>query len=146
MTNKTKITALTDGAKNCWSIINSLSNDCAEIVKVLDWFHIGKKFKERESKIPEELRKLYNKGKWHLWHGHPETGLVRLNQLLEQLSDKDARKKVKELITYITNNKDCIVNYHARRLRALPYSSQLAETSVNSIINDRQKNKKMRYK
>lgn len=145
MTKKTRITALTDGAKNCWSIINSLSEGCAEINKVLDWFHIGKKFKERELSIPEELRELYNKGKWHLWHGRPKTGIIRLNQLITLLSDKDAIKKVKELIRYIVNNEGSIANYHVRKIHNLPYSSQLAETSVNCIINERQKNKKMQW-
>ena len=47
-----------------------------------------------------------------------------------------------ELIKYIINNADHIINYHVRRLRKLPYSSQLAETSVNSLINERQKKRK----
>jgi len=145
MYQETKITALTDGANNCWSIIHSLSNYCADITKILDWFHIGKKFKERESSIPVELRILYNKGKWHLWHGHPKTGIMRLKQLTEKLFDNEAIKKVEELIQYIIHNEDNIVNYHSRRIQKLPYSSQLAESSVNCIINDRQKHKKMRW-
>ena len=145
LTEKTKITALTDGAKNCWSIVNSLDKYCGSMVKILDWFHIGKKFKERESKIPDDLIELYNKGKWHLWHGHPTISIIRLNQLIEKLTDKEPIKKVNELIKYITNNSDHIVNYHIRRLRKLPYSSQLAETSVNSLINERQKKRKMQW-
>ncbi len=37
------------------------------------------------------------------------------------------------------------MNYHIRKIKGLPYTSQLAETSVNSLINDRQKNKKMQW-
>ena len=143
MNTMTKITALTDGAKNCWSIINALSNNCEEIIRVLDWFHIGKKFKERESNIPMELKEFYNKGKMHLWHGRPNTSITRLNQLVEKLSNKDTIKRVKELIKYISSNKNNIVNYHMRKINNLPYSSQLAESSVNCVINERQKNKKM---
>ena len=32
-----------------------------------------------------------------------------------------------------------------RKINNLPYSSQLAESSVNCIINERQKNKKMQW-
>jgi len=145
MNKQTKITALTDGANNCWSIVNSLSSYCGQITRILDWFHIGKKFKERESKIPNELRALYNKGKWHLWHGRPRTAIIRLNQLQDKLTDKEVIKKVNELKSYITNNEGYIVNYHIRKIKKLSYSSQLAETSVNCIINERQKNKKMQW-
>ena len=145
MIQQTHITALTDGAKNCWSIVSSLTEDCAKILKILDWFHIGKYFKEREHKIPESFVELYNKGKWHCWHGRPLTAITRLNQLIEKLSDVNAIDKVREVIRYIQNNQENIINYHHRKLQKLPYSSQVAETSINCIINDRQKNKKMQW-
>jgi hypothetical protein len=44
LTADTNITALADGAKNCWSIINSLDGRCKRLYCILDWFHIGKKF------------------------------------------------------------------------------------------------------
>ena len=145
MTEETTITALTDGAKNCWSVVNSLEKSCQEVIKILDWFHIGKKFKERESKIPAELNEIYNKAKWHCWHGHPETSIVRLNQVRKELNNKLAIEKLDELIRYINNNHAYIINYHSRRLKKLPFTSQLAEDSVNSVINERQKNKKMQW-
>ena len=40
----TEVTALADGATNCWSVIMSLERHCAQIIGMLDWFHIGKKF------------------------------------------------------------------------------------------------------
>jgi len=145
MTKETSVTALTDGAKNCWSVVNHLESSCKQLIRILDWFHIGKKFKERESKIPEALQELYNKAKWHCWHGHPKTALIRLSQVRKNLEASLAIEKVDELISYITNNSSYIINYHARRLKSLPFSSQLAESSVNSIINERQKNKKMQW-
>jgi hypothetical protein len=145
MSKETKVMALCDGAKSCWSVINSIEPHCSKMIKILDWFHVGKKFKERESKIPESLKEQYNKAKWHLWHGHPLTSIIRLQQVKDKLIDSTATKKVKELIDYIGNNKDYIVNYHSRRINKLVYTSQLAECSVNSVINDRQKNKKMQW-
>jgi hypothetical protein len=87
MTNSTLLTALTDGATNCWSIVDHLEKECKQVTKILDWFHIGKKFKERENKIPLELIELYHKAQWHCWHGHPETSIMRLKQIIEQLRE-----------------------------------------------------------
>lgn len=145
MTRETTVTALTDGAKNCWSVVNNLESSCQQLLRVLDWFHIDKKFKERESKVQEELKVVYDKAKWHCWHGHPETALIRLSQVRKGLESSLATKKIDELISYISNNSSYIINYHARRLKGLPFSSQLEESSMNSIINDRQKNKKMQW-
>lgn len=145
MTQETEVTALTDGAKNCWSVVNHLESSCKQVTRVLDWFHIGKKFKESESKVPEGLKDIYAKAKWHCWHGHPKTALIRLAQVKVGLEAPLAIAEIGELIRYLTNNMGYIVNYHARKLKGLPFSSQLAESSVNSIINDRQKNKKMQW-
>lgn len=145
MTKDTSVTALTDGAQNCWSVINNLGSSCKQLIRILDWFHIGKKFKERESKVPEELKEIYDKAKWHCWHGHPKTSVIRLTEVRHGLESALAIEKVDELITYINNNSLYIINYHARRLKGLPFSSQLAESSVNSIINEPQKNKKMQW-
>lgn len=137
--NETTVTALSDGASNCWSIIDTITPFCKEVVRILDWFHIGKKFKNTEHCIPKDLLELFEKGKWHLWHGHPETSLQRLDQVYNLLKDDKAKEKLEKLITYVKNNAPNIVNYHARRLNGLPYTSNLAECSVNSLINSRQK-------
>lgn len=145
MSQSTLVTALCDGAKNCWSIIAALSPHCANVIKILDWFHISMKFKSRESKIPEHLIKKYHKAKWHLWHGHPQTSMIRLEQIMHESNDSRVTTKVTELMKYITNNQDNIVNYHVRKIRNQTFTSQLAECSVNTIINERQKNKKMQW-
>lgn len=145
MTKETSIIALTDGAKNCWSITNHLLPYCKNITNILDWFHIAKKFKERESIISAEQKAAYDKAKWNLWHGRPITAIIRLNQVKELMTDVITLEKLKELIGYIENNEKNIVNYHIRKIKQLPFTSQLAETSVNSVINERQKNKKMQW-
>ena len=43
----TKLTCLTDGANNCWSITKTLSPHCKEIEEILDWFHITKGLEPR---------------------------------------------------------------------------------------------------
>ena len=56
MTNKTIVYALSDGAKNCWSVLSILSGQCSQLIKILDWEHIGRKFKHVEQDLPDEFK------------------------------------------------------------------------------------------
>ena len=49
--------------------------------------------------------------------------------------------KLSRLSTYISNNKDGIVNYEERKNKGLVFTSNLAESTVNTLINERQKGK-----
>ena len=44
---------------------------------------------------------------------------------------------LQKLSNYITNNKDKIVNYRLRQQQGLVFTSQLAESTVESLINQR---------
>ncbi len=55
MTKETTIIALTDIASNYWFIVEHVVKGSKEIIKILNWLHLGKKFKERENKIPMAL-------------------------------------------------------------------------------------------
>lgn len=140
MTSKTNVTCLADGAENCWSIADSIKDSCQNSLFILDWFHIAMKFKNIS--IPTEHVELYDKIKWHLWHGNPVTSLARLKSLTILIEDSTTKIKLKKLSTYIQNNKKWIVNYADRKKEGLTYTSNLAETTVNTLINDRQKGKK----
>ncbi len=145
MNTNTNITALSDGAKNCWSVLEVLASYCNSFITVLDWFHIAKHFTSRKSKIPEDLIVKYNKAKWHLFHGHPKSAILRLEQVKTEANNSGTDDAVDWLINYISNNKKHIVDYHQRKLAGLTYSSQTAENSVCNVINSRQKNQKMRW-
>jgi len=145
LSQTTKITALSDGASNCIEVVKSLSNGCGSLTLILDWFHIGKKFKNAEHVIPDELKEAYEASKWHLWHGHSKTSIIRLEQLCGYLDDI-GKGKIIHLMAYIKNNERYIINYHARKIKGLVYTSQTAESSVENVINERQKhNKKMQW-
>ena len=58
-----------------------------------------------------------------------------------RLSVLSQKNKLNKLQTYITNNKDKIVNYDQRDEKGLIYASSYAESTVNNLINVRQKNK-----
>ena len=137
MRRSTKLTVLTDGAKNCWSVISSLTSSYYNIITILDWFHIGKQFKNVEHHIPETLRESFDGAKWFLWHGNPEASLERLGMIRSEMDDH--KKSISSLMTYIKNNHANIVNYSKREDEGFVYTSQLAESTVNNLVNERQK-------
>ncbi len=140
MSNSTTVTCIADGADNCWDIAQSIKSECKEVVYILDWFHIAMRF--QNIAIPEGHEFLFNKVKWHLWHGKPMTSLMRLEQLKSLIEDQSIKTKLNKLSTYISNNKEGIVNYRLRKKAGLSFTSNIAETTVNTLINDRQKGKR----
>ena len=55
MNKKTEVICLADGAENCRSIAYSISNYCKNVTYILDWFHIGMKFKNHNLPIYQKL-------------------------------------------------------------------------------------------
>lgn len=134
MTKDTKITAICDGAQNCWSIIDYLRPYCKEILLILDWFHIAMRFKNIT--IPKGKREEFDKIKWHLWHGNPNDAINKLNLKIAELPIK-YHKKINNLITYIDNNRDYIINYERHYNNNQVFTSNVAESNVESLINQR---------
>ena len=85
------------------------------------------------SKLKEELMRV----KWFLWRGEVDNALIRFNELLEQTSSEKHHSKIKKLIQYVENNRDKIVDYSKRDDEGLVFTSNLAESTVESLINQR---------
>lgn len=68
--------------------------------------------------------------------------LERLIKLKNSLIDEVAIKKIREIIFHINSNIENFFNYQQRQDLHLPLINQLARSSINSIVNKRQKNKK----
>ena len=141
MNKNTEVTCLADGAENCRSIAHSIEAYCKNVTYIIDWFHIGMKFKNYSSAVPEEYKELYNSIKWNLWHGNADKALQRFDELNSLIDDGAALTKLDKLYIYIENNKSGIVNYEARKNSELIFTSNLAESTVNTLINERQKGK-----
>ena len=142
MGKNTEVICLADGADNCQSIAYSIAKDCKKVTYILDWFHISMKF--QNISIPEEQKELLQSVKWSMWHGDCDKALVRLKELIEIETiarDKSLSLKLSKLSTYISNNRDGIVNYEERKNKGLVFTSNLAESTVNTLINERQKGK-----
>lgn len=147
MTNKTRVVGLADGAKNCWNVIKSLSPYCIALLCILDWFHIGKRFKNVENQLPKSESRLLKIAKISLWHGHVEASLDWLQMIKSRLSNKKHLEKLQWLVTYLEKNKEYIVNYNYRHSNGLPYTSSIAESTVEHYANARlKKSQKMQWK
>jgi hypothetical protein len=141
----TEITCLTDGANNCWPIANALEPYCKSLISVLDWFHITKRFTIINNKINDTFKERLEKVKWFLWHGKSKEALGRLSSLQDD-ANESLLISLQELYDYIHRNQKYVVNYQERNTANLPYTSTVAESSVNELINTRQKNnKKMQW-
>jgi hypothetical protein len=142
---------------------------------LLDWFHVtmrltvlgqlakgavlrpeakGKKKKhqrsEEEELLPsmptlEELEKLLERIKWHLWHGNVFRALQigeDLEEDLDMLEEKSASiqkllQAVREFNGYITANEQYIVNYGDRYRNGEIILTAFVESTVNEVISKR---------
>ena len=135
LSKKTKVVALCDGAENCWSIARTLQSHCASFLGILDWFHVGMKF--NNISLPKTQKSKLEMVKWSLWHGNVEKALQKLEALIAKVKNTARSTKLRKLKTYIENNQDYIVDYHHRQQQNLPFTSHMAESTVESLINQR---------
>jgi len=133
------VTALADGANNGWSVLLSLESHCQELVCILDWFHIGQKFQTVRSAVEGEFQETLERVKWTLWHGKSDEALAKLTMLMTTITDSKKRSKLSGLYDYLTRNQAYLVNYEAREQAKQTYTSQVAESHIESIINARHK-------
>lgn len=139
MTQNTVVTALANRAFNCGSVIMSLSPYCKQLICILDWFHIAKKFQNVRSTVDEAFTKTLDRVKGPLWQGRPEEALSRLNILMMNVADANQRKKLEDLHDYLNRNRAYLVDYRGRDQQGKTYISQVAESHVESIIHARHK-------
>ena len=146
MTKKTHLTALADGALNCWSVILSITPHCKKLLCILDWFHIAMKFQNIGGAVGEAFKESLEGVKWKLWHGKPKEALSKLKLLMTNVTDSKKRSKLKKLYEYLESNQAYLVDYADREEKALSYTSQVAESHIDTIINDRfKRTKKMQW-
>ena len=146
MSFETKVTGLADGAQNCWSVLSIIKPVCNTLECVLDWFHIGKKFQQVKNALGEAFENALDSAKWKLWHGESQEALTKLLLLGDNVTDEVKRSKITGLSDYIHRNQAYIVNYDERERANKTYTSQVAESHIDSLINTRHKRtKKMQW-
>ena len=131
----TNVTALCDGAANCWNVAEAIRPLCGSMTSILDWFHVEMKIENIS--LPKQLKEKLLNVKWHLWRGKADEALERLTQLVALAKDEKHIDRINKLYNYITNNRTKIVNYEERQQAGLVFTSNLAESTVESLINRR---------
>lgn len=139
MTERTRVTGLADGAKNCWSVLRSLESYCQDLKCILDWFHIGKKFENVKNALGEAFGESLDNVKWTVWQGKAEEALTKLRLIRDNIRDDAQRSKLQGLHDYLKNNLVYLINYDERESSGKVYSSQVAESHIDSLINARHK-------
>ncbi len=66
---------------------------------------------------------------------------TRIDELIEQVSNIKLLTKFRTLRQYISNNESKIIDYNTRKNQNLIFTSNLAECTVESLINQRCKGK-----
>ena len=146
LSKATQVTVLADGANNCWSVLKDIPKYCDRMVCILDWFHIGMKFQNLKSALAESYEDELERVKWTLWHGKAKEALGKLASIQESMTDDEKQKKVNTLYNFLKRNQQYIVNYEQRKQASLTFTSQVAESHIESLINARQKrSKKMQW-
>jgi hypothetical protein len=146
LSQATQVTALADGAQNCWSVVAAIQPECATLECILDWFHIAQKFQQVKNALGEAFAASLESAKWTLWHGHADEALTKLALLRDNVSEEAQRSKLAGLYEYLHRNQGYLVNYDARAQANQTYTSQVAESHIDALINARHKRtKKMQW-
>lgn len=99
------------------------------------------KFKNIGSLQSKEMDKVLESAKWSLWHGNTKRFYERIDELIEQVSNIKLLTKFRTLRQYISNNESKIIDYNTRKNQNLIFTSNLAKCTVESLINQRCKEK-----
>ena len=135
----THVTARADGAKHCWTALGALHPSCATLEGMLDWFHLGKKCQTGQNALGEALEASLERATWTLWHGKAEEALAKLALLRNNITDEAQKSKMTGLYNYIDRNQAYIINYDERATTHQTYTSQVAESHIDTLINARHK-------
>lgn len=113
----THLTALADGANNCWSVLEALQPYCGSSEYILDWFHIGKKFQSVKQALGETSAESLDSAKWKLWHGSSQEALLKLALLRDNITDDKKRPKLVELYRTHLGSYPCAKRFSIKRMK-----------------------------
>ena len=146
LSQATQVTALADGATNCWAVVAALQPECATLECILDWFPIAQKFQQVKHALDDVFATSLESAQWKLWHGHADEALTKLALLRANVSEETHRSKLTGLYEYLHRHQAYLVKYDARAQSKKTYTSQVAELHVEALINARHKRtKKMQW-
>jgi hypothetical protein len=110
-----------------------------ELKELLDWFHITMKFKNIA--VSEFNKDLFERAKWSIWHGDLVGAAFKLTALFGKTKKTKDKKRILKLRNYLINNYYKITNYSERKRDGIIFTSNMAEATVETLINRRCKGK-----
>ncbi|MGA7932358.1 MAG: hypothetical protein WCA35_02145 [Kovacikia sp.] len=84
--------------------ILSLLPHCQQLICILDWFYIAKKFQNVRVTVEEAFKDILERVKWTLWHGKAEEALSKLKILMTNVTDAKKRSRLEDLYNYQNQN------------------------------------------
>lgn len=75
--------------------------------------------------------------KWYLWRGDVDNAVIRFDEIMNLTKEEKHYDRIQKLSQYVSNNKERIVDYSQREKEGLVFTSNLAESTVESLINQR---------
>jgi hypothetical protein len=92
--------------------------------------------------LGEAFTTALENAQWKLWHGHSQDALTKLAVLRDTIPDEGHRSKLTGLYEYLHRNQAYLINYDARAQAHQTYTSQVAESHIDTLINARHKRTK----
>lgn len=87
--------------------------------------------------LPQDQQEILKNAKWKLWHGLKEDCFNKLEHLIHQINNTKLKKRAEQLLQYLQNNSDSLVNYEERKNNNKPFTSNVAESTVENLVNSR---------
>jgi len=143
---RNKIVLCTDGQKSLQNAIVLFFSWHTQVLLILDWFHIVKKFKEDLSLACKgrEIRNNHLRQILHmLWFGLIDNAQNYITAI--PMTDIKSKEPINRLVDYLERNRERIPCYAMRSRLKLPNSSNPVERSNNIVTAMRQKRNGMSW-
>ena len=150
-----RVTIFTDGAGEFEKAVSGASRPTC---RILDWFHIGMKFRAIDITVRSHPGLVAPNGrglceeiascKWLVWHGKSSKAVSRLKRICDAFGIVSAEPfftlwlNLGRLIGYLESNDRYLVNYARRHYKGLPISSSISESAVNEVVSFRMAKKR----
>jgi len=143
---RNKIVLCTDGQKSLQNAIVLFFSWHTQVLLILDWFHIVKKFKEDLSLACKgrEIRNNHLRQILHmLWFGLIDNAQNYITAI--PMTDIKSKEPINRLVDYLERNRERIPCYAMHSRLKLPNSSNPVERSNNIVTAMRQKRNGMSW-
>ncbi len=140
-----KLTLVSDGARWLEPLIAALCQSVAQLVVILDWYHLMKKCKDRISRMGlgrEAGRALWKRIRGPLWRAEGEKVQEALE---EQRAVAKAQEPLDELEQYLRRYEGALPAYEKRYIQRQYIGSGLVEKANDLLVARRQKRKGMHW-